>query len=101
MSQLSHVQHCFQGHPDICYIDKSTTSHIYNFWLSNLSSLPEGSTLIAIPATQLGVTYLNPLVHALSVNPTCITSTVLQYISQSRSVPDSLRNPLRTSLSSQ
>ena len=39
---------------NICCINENTTSHTCNFWLSNLSSLPEGSTLAAIPATQLG-----------------------------------------------
>src|SRR5260364_293331 len=52
-----------QGRPGICYIDESTTSHTYNFWLSNLSSPPEGFILVAIPVTQLGVTYLNPLIY--------------------------------------
>ena len=39
--------------PGICYINEDTTSYTYNFWLFNLSSLPEGSTLVAIPATSV------------------------------------------------
>ena len=40
---------------------EDTTSHMYNFRLSILSSLSKGSTLVAISEIYLKITYLNPL----------------------------------------
>src|SRR6185437_9580898 len=73
---------------------------MYNFWLSNLSSPPEGSTLVAIPTTQLGDCLFKPSGPTLRMSILLvITGTALRYISQSRTVPDAT-HPLRTNLSS-
>src|SRR6185437_2391391 len=74
---------------------ESTTSHTYNFWLSNLSSPPEGSTLVAIPTTQLGDCLFKPSGPTIRMSILLvITGTALRYISQSRTVPDATYIPL-------
>ena len=76
-------------------LNESTTSHTYNFWLSNLSSPPEGSTLVAIPTTQLGDCLFKPSGPTLRMSILLvITGTALRYISQSRTVPDATYIPL-------
>ena len=76
-------------------LNESTASHTYNFWLSNLSSLPEGSTLDAIPTTQLGDCLFKPSGPTLRMSILLvITGTALRYISQSRTVPDATYIPL-------